>query len=96
MEHLQILLNKPREFDEAVHGKGEVPSIPEAGDLSIITKDLGTDEGRALAVITFTAEHEGKRVRCQAVTTVRVLEALLGAINGRYENGKVRPHLAGI
>lgn len=95
MEHVQVLLNKPREFDEAVHGTATVPSLPDLADLTVITKDVGTDEGRALAVLTFTAEHKGERVRCQTVTTVRNLDMLLGCLRGRYENGIVREHLRG-
>lgn len=94
MEHLQILLNKPHAYDEAIRGTAEVPAVPDAGDLTVITKDNGTDTGRAVAVLTFTAQHDGKPIRCQTVTTVRNLEMLLAAIQGRYEDGKVRPHLA--
>lgn len=85
MEHLDIVLNDQAKFDAAVHGDGQLPSLPEGGDLALITKDGVTSSGRALACLTFTVTlPDGSRARAQHVTTVRLLTMMLAALRGRY------------
>jgi hypothetical protein len=84
MESLPINLNDVELFDKTVHGADGVPTLRDGGDLRIITKDNATDSGRALACLTFTVDVDGKLVRAQTVTTVRLLTTVLHALLGRY------------
>lgn len=96
MEHATILLGKSEEYDKHVHGEPGLPSLPQGSDIVLITKDFGTVNERALAVISFETEIDGKRYRCQATTTVAILQMMAASLNGRYEDGgKLRAHLAG-
>lgn len=89
MEHLPVKLNEPDLFDITVHGQDGVRTLMDAGDLQIITKDNGTHSGRALACLTFTVDVDGKPVRVQTVTTVRLLTSAFAILRGRYgEDGK--------
>lgn len=73
--------NTGRVYDELVHRSGAAKDI---GDLMIVTKDKGTENGNAIACIAFTAVIDGKPQLVQTVTTVRLLQATLAALNGRY------------
>jgi len=86
VNHLPLSLGQDSEFDATVHGRDGVPTLRDGGDLRIITKDEGTEAGRALACLTFTVEVDGKPVRAQTVTTVRLLVTALHALMGRYGN----------
>ena len=70
-----------RVFDELLHRSGAAQDI---GDLKIVTNDKGTEAGRAVAILAFTAVINGKPQLVQTVTTVRTLQMALGALNGRY------------
>jgi hypothetical protein len=95
MEHATVLLGKPEEYDKHVHGEPGLPSLRQGSDITLITKDHGTDAGKAIAVVSFTTEIGGKPYRCQATTTVAILQMMLAALNGRYEDGgKLRADLS--
>lgn len=51
--------------------------VQDIGDLTIITKKNGTESGRPVAMITFTAVIEGKPQLVQTVTTLRLLMSTL-------------------
>lgn len=91
MEHVNIKLNNPAEFDQAVHG-----GLPEGGDITLITKDRATEGGAAAVVLAWTVQLPGGGVAlAQAVTTVKCLKMALAALQGRYDDdGRLRPHLA--
>ena len=77
---ISIAIDKPAEYDAAVHG-----GLPEAGDLRIITKRNGTQEGRPVAVLTFSVQMpDGSLKPVQAAVTVRNLVAALGALRGAH------------
>lgn len=81
---ITIALNQAQQFDEAVHGK-DVRALPDGGDLQIITKDGATEQGRALACLTFTVQlPDGSLARAQTVTSVRNLVGAFHALLGRY------------
>lgn len=85
LEYLGIKLGNDAAFEAAVHGDGTMPVLPEGGDCEIITKDHGTESGRALACITWTVQVEdGKRCRVQATVTLRNLMMAFAALRGRY------------
>lgn len=91
MEHLPVNLNDTELFDNTVRGLDGVQTLRDAGDLQIITKDQGTEGGRAIACLTFSVEVDGKLVRAQTVTTVRLLATALSALRGRYDvDGKAK------
>lgn len=95
MEHLTLRLGQADEYDQAVHGDDKIASLPQGSDIVLITKDEGTVNGKAIAVLCWITEIDGKVVRCQATTTVALLQTALAGLNGRYEEGwKLRDHLA--
>ena len=79
MEILTLKLGHDALYDELVHN-----SAPQASVATICTKDAATESGRAGAVISFYADHNGEPVRAQAVVTVRNLLMALAALQGRY------------
>lgn len=94
MEHICLKLGKADEYDRAVHGDDKVPSLPQGTDMEITTKDVGTENGKAIAVLHWTTEVNGKVMRCQATTTVALLLMVAAGLSGRYdEGGKLREHL---
>lgn len=68
MEALQLVLNDGRLFDKLVHG-----GVKQASSITIATKSCGTEGGKAVAVVAFDVELEGKLVHVQATTTARLL-----------------------
>lgn len=90
MEPLNIALNKPEEFDQVVHGTPDLPSLPQASTVQLITKDRATESGRAGVVITFLVAVDGKPMRAQATVSVRNLVAALTVLDARYEDGFAR------
>ena len=91
MENITIKFDDHEAFDFAVHGDGHTPSLPEGGNITIITKDKQTLAGAAIAVITWEVEVEGMKRHAQAVTTVRLLHVAFQALASRYDSdGKPR------
>lgn len=81
-----VKLARDDAFNQAIH-----EGLPEGGDVELITKDAGTQNGRAVACITFTVEVNGEHKRAQTVTSVRNLLTALTLLQGRYdEDGKPR------
>jgi hypothetical protein len=72
MEQLAVKLNDAEAFDAVLKN-----SLPEGGDLTIITKDFGTVGGNPVAMITFTVEVNGERKTAQTVTTLKLLLTIL-------------------
>jgi hypothetical protein len=84
MEHTTIILDDGtgKAFDHAPRN-----SLPDGGDLRIITKDNATTEGNAAVLLTFTVEFpDGNLHNAQTVTTVRLFLAAAAAMRGRYPN----------
>lgn len=83
MEKIEVLLDDGtgRAFDAALQG-----TLPEAGDLCIITKDRATEGGNPGALLTFTVGlPDGKFARAQAVATVKNLILALDVLRVKYE-----------
>lgn len=89
MEHLQVRLNDVTRYDEIIQN-----SIPDCGDLEIITKDAGMVSGRGIVMFTFTANIEGKLHRVQTVTTMRMFRAIANAIVSTYDDEGFRVNMA--
>lgn len=70
-----------RAFDAMLHQSGAAQDL---GDLTIVTKDIGTKGGAAIACIAFTAVIDGKPKLVQTVATVRNLQASLAILNQAY------------
>jgi hypothetical protein len=82
MNAISLLLGQDAEFDKAIRGPN---TLPDRGDLKIITKDKGTEGGNPIAVLTFTVQlPDGKEYKAQTVTTVRLLLSVLAGLRGRY------------
>ena len=79
METLTLKLSQDAIYDDLVHHGAK-----QASEVTICTKDVATESGRAGAVIGFLAEHNGELVRVQATVTVRNLLIVLAALQGRY------------
>lgn len=81
MENINLVLDNAEQFDQAVHND----TVPECGDLKIITKARATDAGLPAAVLTFhVVLPNGKRQRVQTVTTVRLLCQAVRGIEARH------------
>lgn len=82
MSSIQLLLDRGEMLDEVVQ-----MSLPEGGDLAIITKDNATQKGNPIACLTFTVQtRDGRRDRVQAVVTLRNLLEALSGLRGRYSH----------
>lgn len=85
METVRVILdNFDGAFDKTVHGLEGVPTLQQASPMRIITKNNGTDGGRAIACVTFDVEIEGRVVRVQAVTTMRLLRGACQILMAKY------------
>lgn len=84
MESLSISIDKPEEFDAIVQNRSDVPVLAQASQIRIITKHGGTDTGKAIAMVTFEVEVDGKIVRAQAVTTMRLLRGTAQILLANY------------
>lgn len=87
MESIRLVLGNDKLFGELVHG-----GLPQASEITICTKDDGTQRGMPAAVISFEVEINGKRQRVQAVATVRLLVGFYSAMKGRYGPGGPEGH----
>lgn len=87
MEQVVVKLGDDARFDQCCHG-----GLPEGGDLEIVTKDRGTIQGRAIALLTFTVRlPDWTAARAQSATTVRNLMMALAALRGRYGDDGIFP-----
>lgn len=90
MNVLNVQLNGIERFDEVIGN-----SLPEGGDLEIITKDVGTKSGRACVMFTFTVElPDGSLARAQTVTSMRMFRAIANAIVSTYDDEGFRVNMA--
>jgi len=89
MEKLEIKLNNIGRFDEVIQN-----SLPDGGDLEIITKDAGMQSGRGIVMFTFTVDVGGKACRAQTVTTMRNFRAIAMAIASTYDDDGFRVNMA--
>lgn len=88
MENLRLVLGNDKMFDELVHG-----GLPQASDMTICTKDNGTQSGKPCVVVSFTVQMpDGTFKQVQAVTTVRLLVGFYSAMKGRYGPGGPEGH----
>lgn len=76
MEQITLSFD-PARFDEVLHQLG---CPPECGDLELCFKPNATMAGRTGVAITFTVEIDGKRMRVQAVTTLRNLRGAIDSV----------------
>lgn len=89
MEKLEVKLNNIDRFDEVIRN-----SLPDGGDLEIITKDAGMKSGRGIVMFTFTVNVDGKLCRAQTVTTMRSFRAIASAIASTYDDDGYRVNMA--
>jgi hypothetical protein len=85
MNEIIIKLNEPELYDVTLRGKDGTRVLQDAGDLRIITKDGGMHSGRAVAMLTFHVDVDGKCMRAQTVVPVRLLLTAAAALFGRYD-----------
>lgn len=83
---LHIYFDAPERFDAIIQGTAPLPTLPEGGDLTLITKHDGAISGRAIAMLTFTVEVDGKMRQAQAVTSIKLLKWMLQVLDGRYDD----------
>lgn len=85
---ITILLDDHEVYDRVIKN-----SIPDEGDLTLVTKDHGMQSGRAIAMLTFHVHTpDGERKVAQTVVSVRILMTMLAALKGRYtDDGDLRP-----
>lgn len=81
---VSVSLDNEKGFDLVVHGPA---SLPHADQLLIVTKDNGTESGRAIAALTFEVQlPDGSMRRAQYTTTIRLLKTALQILDGRYDD----------
>jgi hypothetical protein len=83
---LHLYFDSPELFDAIIQGTAPHETLPEAGDLTLITKHNGALSGRAIAMLTFKVEVDGKVRRAQAVTSIKLLKTMLMAIDRLYDD----------
>lgn len=80
MEQIAIILDKPEKFDEKLRN-----SLPDGGDLEVITKENATVSGAPAVMLTFTVElPDGTFATAQTVTTVKLLQTVLAVLECKY------------
>lgn len=79
MESVRIVLDDPEEYDRILRS-----GVPEAGDLVICSKSDVTHGGSPGVVIGFTASVDGKPVKVQAVTTLKLFLGAARAFRARH------------
>lgn len=90
MEILDLKLNGIDRFDEVLKD-----SLPDNGDLEVITKDAGMVSGRGIVMFTFTvALPDGTVRRAQTVTSMRMFRAIANAIVSTYDDDGFRVNMA--
>lgn len=84
MEQARIILDDGTgsAFDQRVRGDDV---LPDGGDLTVVTKNNGTKEGRPIVLFTFTVQlPDGTLRKVQTVTTVRMFQTIAKAIEVKY------------
>lgn len=90
MEALRTKLNDVDRFDEVIR-----TSLPDCGDMEIITKDAGMQSGRGIVMITFSVQlPDGTMARAQSVTTMRMFRAIALAVFSTYSDEGYRENMA--
>lgn len=80
MEHISLNLDDPGKFDQIIKN-----SLPDHGDLSVITKDSATMEGNPAVMLSFTVTlPDGKIATAQTVTTMKLFLSSLSALTAKY------------
>lgn len=82
MEGTAVLLDdgSGKEFDAALRG-----TLKDGGNLRLITKDVGTDDGNPIAMLTFTVGIGADRTaRAQTVVSVKMFLAAAKILAGKY------------
>lgn len=81
METLNILIDQPDDFDKVLKD-----SLPECGDLVVITKHDAMQSGAAGVMITFTVKlPDGTFKRVQAVTSMKLFRSVTQIFLGTYD-----------
>lgn len=90
MEHLELQINDIDGFDAVMKS-----SLPDTGDLKIITKDAGTEGGRGIVMFTFTVQlPDGTLARAQTVTSMRSFRAIASAVAATYNDDGHRVNMS--
>jgi hypothetical protein len=85
MEGVRIRLNDPDLFDGLCRGKD---SLPSGDDFTLVTKDIGTDQGNPVALLAFTVQlPDGSLKIAQYTLTGRLFAQMAVAMRGRYGPG---------
>ncbi len=80
MENLTVKLDDSKEFDKILSD-----SLPDDGNIKIITKDDGTKQGLPIVMITFQVQlTEQKIVNVQSVTTMKLFLATSRILEAKY------------
>jgi len=82
MEGTAVLLDdgSGKEFDSALRG-----TLKDGGNLRLITKDVGTEDGNPIAMLTFTVGIGSDRTaRAQTVVSVKMFLAAAKILASKY------------
>lgn len=82
MEQIAIKLDDKEAFDRNLQN-----SLPDGGDLKIITKDNATVGGNPAVMLIFSVRlPDGSLRKAQTVTTMKLLRTVLRALDGKYSD----------
>lgn len=80
MEKFGIQLNDAQSFDAVLKG-----SLPDGGDVTLITKDNATTGGNPAVMLTFSVQlPDGSMAIAQTVTTLRNFLAAAQVLKSKY------------
>ena len=89
MENVSLIFDAEK-FDATVHGRDGVRTLPDDGQLRLIVKDGGMESGAACVCLTFGVQVDGKVVRAQTVTSMKLLMGALRGLAARYNDRGTR------
>jgi hypothetical protein len=82
MESISIKLNDPEAFDRILRGPD---SLPDAGEMSMVTKDNGTAAGRPCVLLSHWVKcPDGSIKLAQTTITGRLFANMAATFRGRY------------
>ena len=82
VEHVHVVFADDELFDKTVHY-----GLKDGGDVTMVTKDHGTAEGRPVVCISFMVQlPDGSLARAQTVITGRNFANICALFRGRYGN----------
>lgn len=89
MEKFELKINQYDRYDEILKN-----SLPDFGDVEIITKDGGMTSGRGIVMITFSVQlPDGSTARVQTCTSMKLFRSVAVALAATYTDDGFRQNM---